>query len=454
MANLVDLDELALRCRDEKARQYIDEAVRCYKAGAYRSCIVSTWNAVVFDYLHKLRELEMSGDKNAQLRLEEFEVIRSGGESKLKEVLDFERTVLEVAATDFELLTPLEKIDLKRIQDDRNRCAHPSMQSPEAPYHPSAELARAHMRNAVEILLEKEPVQGKAAFSRICGEIQSKYFPTNKEAAIHHFKSGPLRRARKVLLRNLFLGITRSYLSESISLDERKRQLAAISAIFEMHRGVAEDIFRTDLPNIFRAAADEILWGLIAYCRRVPFAWDVMDEATRGRLRVYLRMVTGEDLLKAINYGIHVPVLKEIAISRLESVSTEEFAKLIAASPLSEYLSPAICRFESVRSWRSAENIAKCLILPLSEVFDVQNIQKVLLTVRDNDQIWDAGGMHDILVDFFDATVRFHPNTGVAWQDLLQELNSMTTRYSNTELQHKMEAAGMWPPVSVTVPIE
>jgi len=60
MANLIDVDELTLRCRDEQARKYIDEAVRCYKAGAYRSCIVSTWNAVVFDYLHKLNELEMT----------------------------------------------------------------------------------------------------------------------------------------------------------------------------------------------------------------------------------------------------------------------------------------------------------------------------------------------------------------------------------------------------------
>jgi hypothetical protein len=55
----IDLDELILRCRDKASKKLIQEAVSCYRAGAYRSCIVSTWNAVVFDFLHKLRELDL-----------------------------------------------------------------------------------------------------------------------------------------------------------------------------------------------------------------------------------------------------------------------------------------------------------------------------------------------------------------------------------------------------------
>lgn len=53
----IDLDELIVRCKDKQAKKFIQEAVACYRVGAYRSCIVSIWNAVVFDFLHKLREL-------------------------------------------------------------------------------------------------------------------------------------------------------------------------------------------------------------------------------------------------------------------------------------------------------------------------------------------------------------------------------------------------------------
>jgi len=70
---LADLDELVLRCRDNVARTHIEEALANYRVGAYRSCIVSTWIAVVYDYIHKLRDLDLSGDKLAKQKLEEFE---------------------------------------------------------------------------------------------------------------------------------------------------------------------------------------------------------------------------------------------------------------------------------------------------------------------------------------------------------------------------------------------
>lgn len=80
----IDLDELIVRCRDKQARKFIKEAVACYRVGAYRSCIVATWNAVVFDFLHKLRELELLGDKEASKLLEQFEKLSS--EKKVKEL--------------------------------------------------------------------------------------------------------------------------------------------------------------------------------------------------------------------------------------------------------------------------------------------------------------------------------------------------------------------------------
>ena len=150
-ATIVDLDELVLKCRDDKAREYIWEAIASYKSGAFRSAIVSTWIAVVYDIVSKLNELELTGDKKAKKHLEDYEKIVAGGESKLKEALDFERGILEMAATDFDLLTSNELLDLNRLKEDRNRCAHPSMQAIGNVYVPSPELARTHIRNAVDL---------------------------------------------------------------------------------------------------------------------------------------------------------------------------------------------------------------------------------------------------------------------------------------------------------------
>jgi hypothetical protein len=103
---LADLDELVLKCRDERAKSYIAEAVACYKVGAFRSSVVACWIAVCFDVIDKLRELALAGDAEAEKKIEELKSIRASNDLKCS--LEFERTLLEVARDKFELLSHLE----------------------------------------------------------------------------------------------------------------------------------------------------------------------------------------------------------------------------------------------------------------------------------------------------------------------------------------------------------
>src|SRR5687767_10449094 len=109
-SHFVDLDELLERTRSVVAREHIEEAVRCYRSGAYRACIITTWIAVVFDFIEKLRELELTGDKEARHTLESFEKIRQT--SDFRSALEFERNVLEWSKNEFQFLTPQEYADL------------------------------------------------------------------------------------------------------------------------------------------------------------------------------------------------------------------------------------------------------------------------------------------------------------------------------------------------------
>jgi hypothetical protein len=99
---------LILLCRSEFARSYISEAVSCYNARAYRSAIIATWIAVLFDFIHKLRELEMAGDNAARLKLTTFDAARSAND--LKASLEFERNLVDSARDDFQLISPVEAI--------------------------------------------------------------------------------------------------------------------------------------------------------------------------------------------------------------------------------------------------------------------------------------------------------------------------------------------------------
>src|SRR5882672_10714855 len=147
--SLGDLDELVQSCRDAEARSYVAEAVMCYRAGAFRACIVSTWIAVVFDLIAKIKELALSGDSDAQKITNDLaawqQLIEKGDLAIIKKSLDLEREIVNIANEKFGFFDGLQVLDLTRLRDDRNRCAHPTFQGGDQPYSPSSELARTHL---------------------------------------------------------------------------------------------------------------------------------------------------------------------------------------------------------------------------------------------------------------------------------------------------------------------
>lgn len=118
-----DLDGLILACKTEQARSYLREAIASYRAGAYRAAIVTTWVAVLYDALDKLRALRLTGHGSARDLLDKFEEIRRQGAGGLKEALSFERDLLDRLHEDLELVSETQLVDLKRLQSDRHRCA-------------------------------------------------------------------------------------------------------------------------------------------------------------------------------------------------------------------------------------------------------------------------------------------------------------------------------------------
>ena len=377
--SLYDLDELILACRDEQAREYIREAVACYKSGAFRACIVATWIAVVFDYVHKLRLLDLTGDAEARQQLERLEKIRSGGDEALSEALDFERKVLDTAADKFELLTPLEKADLTRLQEDRHRCAHPSMHSLDEPYEPAPELARAHLRNAVEILLQREPVQGKAALDRIWADIASEYFPDTPQKAKDHFATGPLCRAKRSLIRGVIVGLTKDLMFEQRGDDERDRQFSALGGLLLLHSEAGEEVLRQDLSKILGEVKDEHLPQAVEYLWRVTPAWAIAGSAFQGRARHVVEKVDLDDgdekpkLLRLLHSAMQVPDLKTITEGRLGSVSPEGLRQLLLWKRCPAYVEAVVEGIETTARYEYLRDIRKgALKLAMQEISSEQ----------------------------------------------------------------------------------
>jgi len=217
-----DLDELIERVRDSKARSHFSEAVQAYNARAYRAAVVSLWTAVVFDVYAKLSELGLAGVAGATKFIENYKDAVS--KEDWKKVLTIEKTILEKARVDFELITAAEAEDLGRIQRDRNRCAHVALDDNDELFVPHAELVRAHLRCAVERLLCFAPAQSVKAAEGVLHAINDPFFPTAVDDVRSSLRERFLSHPKDSFVRSLSILLVKNLLLEDLEAKDRRKK--------------------------------------------------------------------------------------------------------------------------------------------------------------------------------------------------------------------------------------
>lgn len=380
---LSDLDELVLKCRDQKAKSYIREAVACYKAGAFRSAIVSTWIAVSFDILDKLKELSLAGDKEAERQVESFDKARRIGD--VANSLKFEREILAVCRDKLELISPVEFIDLDRLQEDRNRCAHPSMTSDGEVFNPSAELARMHIRSAVEHLLQYPPAQGKYALDSLTSEVESEYFPTDVKKAVVAFESSPLKKARESLIRNFTVVLLKKLINDARDYKEIYRISTALNAIGLIHREPYRDTLTEKLSSIVRSLGTEKLDRIIPLISHVEDSWSYFEADIRQKLQTYVENLPKENI-DDIDVFLSIVYLKSFAEKRLRKATRAELDEPLFFTVPLQVSDRIIELYSESRNFDQANNFASTVIRYAGD-YTKEQIQKIISACGGNDQI-------------------------------------------------------------------
>lgn len=342
-----DLDDLVSSCRSENARRAFAEAVACFRAGAYRAAIVSTWTSIVYDYLAKLRDLELAGNGVAKAILLAFDTARQNNDTM--QLLSLERSVLDDAAAKFELLSPIEKQDLERLQLDRHRCAHPSLLTLDDPYRPTAELARSHMRNAVVHLLSRPPLQGQEAWKRIWSDVESEFFPETVEGAVERLRVR-ISRARTALVNRLVVELTKRLLDPSADRTADDRFFAALVAVTQLYHREVEDLLSKKLASLSDQVEDGKLTLLLRYVARYEMAWPHVGVASQGRLRTFVERT---DSVYRLGYATKVAELRTVVVGRLGALSHANLSELTVATRMSECIDEVLLRFETTSSYKA-----------------------------------------------------------------------------------------------------
>lgn len=381
--NFADLDELVLTCRDIKAKGYISEAVASYRAGAYRSAIVSTWIAICYDVIDKIRELALSGDTQAEQFSKDIEKARINND--INASLKIEREILLTARDKFEFISHIEFTDLQRIQEDRNRCAHPSLATEEQIFSPSAELARLHIRVAITHVLAHPPAQGKYALERILNEVNSEYFPITADKAKIAFENSPLKKPRQSLVRNLTVILFKELLDDNLDWKRTSQIGAALEAIKLLHFDWYDQTLQEKASNILENLKDQDLAKLHTILIRVNGIWNYFSEAFRDKCITYVKNLPLEQF-EDIDFYLTFTYTKSAAEFRVKISKYNEYTNLFFFETPTAVRTKFIDSYLDSNSFDTANAWSK-LIANNSIDFSAEEIIKIITNISKNSQI-------------------------------------------------------------------
>jgi len=357
--------------------------MQCYRASAYRASIVSTWIAVVFDLIDKIRELSVSGDATAKTIEARYETyirqIEQNNSSGIKSALEFEREILETCRDQLQFIDPQQMIDLTRLREDRHRCAHPSFQRVGIPYQPSAEQARVHIRNAIVHVLAQPPMQGKAALAELMALVSSAYFPSDDQKAFVQLKNSGHKNATEELVRGFIDKLVFGFVTNSDPLFKKVQVFAAINATFELYPALAEDRLRKQLNKAIRDVPDMNFPSAVCLMANVKSAWPVLEQPSKEKVVRYIESGPASDVLSELETLAHIDGLRAAVEKRVANLSFEELTQAIGSHGLRTRAKERAMQFLSqARSWDRANEVFSKAVLPLFSILMPADIESIV----------------------------------------------------------------------------
>lgn len=400
--SLADLDELLLACRDQRAKDYMFESIASFKASAYRASIVATWVAVCFDFIEKVHELALTGDKEAEAL--SIEINSASAKQDISWSLKFERQILEYARDKFELISSIEFTDLERLQIDRNRCAHPSLAADGEPFAPSAELARLHIRSAITHLLQHPPVQGKAALDRLVDQVESEYFPMEAKKATIAFANGPLKKPRQSLVSNFIVVLFKRIVDADIDWQRRWRLTAAMKGVKGLNNIAFEAAVSEKIPKLAINVKDESLRYVVELFSELPELWSVLDETTQQRFKIYTEHIPTAEI-DVVDALLNFAPLKAMAESRLSWASVDDLIKASwLISPPKQVIQKYVDAYIKSGSFGQANLLGKEL-RACAPLLNPELLEKIVAGASKNGEVSDSFAFPGLLTGILRAKI-------------------------------------------------
>jgi hypothetical protein len=390
--SVTDLDAQLVRIRDYRTRSYFSDAVKCFRAGAYRSAVAATWVTVAYDLIAKYRELRGLGDAEATRFIGDWDRARTGNQTA--KLLELERVLLAHAHEKLAIIDAMTFRALTRLFEDRHLCAHPAFATQDDLYEPPPDLVRAHMTVAVDALLSQRPVQGKSLFEAFSVDLLSPGFPAGSGAVHDYVEHKYLHNMRPHVIRNFGVVLAKSVVRNipaewspaigKVIYALTGLQQRAVAVWAEIEAELLRLINEDDPPSRPRS-----IYALSHF----PHLVRRLNAPTLAALRQTCRDANAVVHSPIILAASDIAEFRDDLLPRFEALEEVQAATLLSSFAPHALWPSSLIRFARAGSFRGAESRFDQFVLPFSPVLTDQDLDGLFAAIQGNGQIWDAAGI-------------------------------------------------------------
>ena len=427
---MTDIETMLVNVWNSGSRPFVMEAWHCYNAGAIRASIAATWTSVSADIIAKIAYLADEGDGAALRFTSDVAAAQTHGlDTEGVRMMQRLESVLLDEALKFELIDAIDQRGLDRVRQDRNLCVHPSLRPFSEAYLPQAEMARAHLATALEVLLVHPPTQGQkiidlyvdftcsSSFDSGPGHIQSAFFDRVRTAT----RRGIVNIAAK----HAVLELDTQGRFENVGYAERSARVLAAIAMRNRHLVRNEVVARRDT---FRTADGEIQRRALGRLGDEDYFWDMIDESLSERLNYLvaepIRTPPYESLNSATTATVSLVALSNVR-GRLPALEGQFFnmsemhkANVIAAR-VDPYFVPHLLELlRRAYNWRFGDQLG-ALLIAYAGVLTLEDLAAALGACVGNDQCWRASDMPRSIAELCRKSTHLGPRRAEPFRQFL-----------------------------------
>lgn len=230
-----------------------------------------------------------------------------------------------------------------------------------------------------------------------------------------------LARMRPTLVRNLAMVIVKGLVQKNVPGWEGKetRLLSSLTAIARARPEVWDSIVRDVPVRLFPTLDDDQRLRAYLLLGFEPRFWQHAEEDTRTQFTALIDHLDDKpDGVTAFS-ALGIKELREPLIRAFDRADRQRKITIISRYPHPCLLDGAIDLLRGARDYRGAEARFQGAITPLVEVVDEAAVARILEATKENEKVWDAGDVPEMLADFASSLSQRRKLVATPWQDLV-----------------------------------